>query len=142
MSIRFTDEIRAVLDISAGDRGPCLLATADAAGRPDVGYRGSVVVLDDQRLAFWERGRGLSFEHLGHNPQVCVFYHKPGTKRYWRFYGRAEQVVDGGLRARIYDLIPPVERGLDPRCEGVAFAIAVDLVRENARVVLPADGQA
>lgn len=51
--IQMTDEMRQLIDNSFADGFPCVLATASPTGEPSVSYRGSMMVLDDENLAYW-----------------------------------------------------------------------------------------
>jgi hypothetical protein len=118
------------------DRAPCIVATADPSGSPDLSYRGSVIALDERRLAFWERSAGPSRAHLQQqNPRVCVLYRFADGSRYWRFYGKASLLDRGEERERIYSLIPAAEQSKDPERKGLAVVVEVDLVREGPRAI-------
>jgi hypothetical protein len=89
MEVKLTDDMKSVLDSSIKDQSPCLVATATAGAEPDASYRGSVVVFDDEHLAFWERSHGETLRNLVENPQIVVVYRNAATRVGWRFYGRA-----------------------------------------------------
>src|SRR5687768_11453589 len=113
MPITLTDEMTHLLDSALVDRSPCLVATASAEGMPDVSYRGSVLVLDNDHLAFWERAKGETLTNLQENPGTCVFYRNSQTRQSWRFYGQAEVVYDEQLRTQIMDRVNPFELAQD-----------------------------
>ncbi len=50
----------------------CWIATANKAGEPDLGPKGSMMVFDDQSLAYWERTRRTTLQNLEENPNVVV----------------------------------------------------------------------
>lgn len=56
--IALTHEMREHVDNARANGKPCLLATASVDGYPGIGYRGSMLVYDD--------------EHLRENPHVAV----------------------------------------------------------------------
>ena len=81
---------------------------------PNISPKGSMIVLDDDRLAFWERGE-IGF---------------PGG--IMRFYGTAEIIERGAERDRIRTLLQPREIDHDGAEEGYAVMITLDRA-ENIR---------
>lgn len=51
----------------------CVLATCGDDG-PDVGFKGSLQVFDDQHLCYWERTRSGHLANLRSDPGVAVMY--------------------------------------------------------------------
>jgi len=139
MPIALTDEMTTALDNALVDRSPCLVATASAEGVPDVSYRGSVMVFDEERLAFWERAKGETLSNLEENPGVCVFYRNAETRLGWRFYGVAEVLRDGALRAQIMERVNQFELAQDPGRTGYAILIRVDRVRVRNDTIMLRD---
>ncbi len=133
--IELTAEMQAAIGRALDDRAPCLLATAGADGMPDVSYRGSVCVLDAERLAFWERSLGEALENMRANARACIFYRNPETRKAWRFYGGVSLLADGELRQRIATLVPKVEIDRDPERKGLAVVMRIDRIREGGRVI-------
>lgn len=74
--------------------------------------KGSVLVYDDETLAFWERSKRTALENISENPRVVVFYRKP-----------QERTVR-----------PELDR--DPDRKGVAVLIEIDLIDELSGNVL------
>ena len=139
MPIVLTEEMMSAVNEALNERLPCLVATASAAGVPDVSYRGSVLAFDDEHLAFWERVKGETLDNLRANPNVCVFYRNPKTRQNWRFYGHAEVLEDGERRDEIMARVHPFELGQDPERKGFAVLIRVDRVREGAATIMSRD---
>ncbi len=139
MPIHLTDEITRALENALTDRSPCLVATASAEGMPDVSYRGSVMAFDDEHLAFWERVKGETLDNLLENPQVCVLYRNAETRQSWRFYGTAQVLKDGPLRAEIMERVNKFELAQDPERTGYAIHIRVDRVRERNETIMARD---
>ena len=75
--IKMTDEMRDLIDNAIANGTPCILATASKAGEPHMSYRGSVMVFDDASLAYWDRVKRQSLQHIAENPQVCVLFRHP-----------------------------------------------------------------
>ncbi len=130
-----TDEMMQAVDNALTDRAPCLVATASASGMPDVSYRGSVLALDADHLAFWERVKGETLSNIEANPQVAVFYRNPETRKNWRFYGTAQVLKDGETRDRIMARVHPFEIGQDPERKGYAVLIRVNRIRAGSETV-------
>ena len=85
-----------------------LLATADAAGRPDCSYKGGVPgfvrVLEPRRLAFPSYDGNGMFRSLGNlllNPQVGLLFIDFGSGRRLRVQGRATIDLDDPLLAEL-----------------------------------------
>ena len=51
----------------------CLLATIGEDG-PNMSPKSSMIVLDDDYLALWERAKRVSLDNLRENPKVRVIY--------------------------------------------------------------------
>ena len=68
-----SDKIRKLIDNAWADGYPCLLATTGPGG-PNVSVKGSMLVFDDQHLAYWERSKKGALENLGHDKRVAVMY--------------------------------------------------------------------
>lgn len=93
-------------DFIAGQR-LCFLASADAAGRPDVSYKGGdpgfVQVLDAHTLALphWDgNGMFLSLGNVAANPAVALLFIDFEQPRRLRVHGRASASADDPLRDR------------------------------------------
>ena len=139
MPVALTEEMSNALSTALTDGMPCLVSSATRDGRPDISYRGSLMVFDDEHLAFWERAKGETLENLEQNPQVAVLYRNTQTRVGWRFYGTAEVVRDGPLREAIMERTHPFELAQDPDRQGYAVLIRVDRVRAGGAVVMERD---
>lgn len=109
---------------------PCVLATVGADGHPDIGPKGSVLVLDDHRLAYWERTRGEHLENVKRSPNVVVMLMNLEQGKYLRFYGRAEVYESGPVREQVMGRVVQPELDYDPERKGVAVVIEVERVRD------------
>src|SRR2546429_4278979 len=98
MMIKLTQEMHERLDNALVNRTPCILATASPTGEPDLGYKGSVMVFDDEHLAYWERTRRGLLEHIEQNPKVAVLYADLAARVNWRFYGESTVYKTGPIR--------------------------------------------
>jgi len=132
--IKLTDQMREEIDPALARGCPCLVATTSQEGVPNVGFKGSVMVFDDESLAYWERtlqGTGANVEE---NPNVMVLFRNPTTRAAWRFVGKATVHKGGALREQVMARTVPAELERDPERKGYAVVIKVDKV-------LPLSGQ-
>jgi hypothetical protein len=106
-----------------------LVATSND-GRPDVALKGSLMVWDEDHLAWWERSKRETLAALSTNPRVAVFVRNPTRdRRTLRFYGTARVVDDPDLRERVWERVRQVEKDTDKEKQGVAVIVRVDRVR-------------
>ena len=136
MAIKLTGEMKDALGTAIQDRMPCLVATASKEGEPDLSFRGSMMVFDEDHLAFWERAKGETLRNLEENPRVAVLYRNPQTRVGWRFYGMAQVLKDGDVRQAMMDRTHPFELVQDPDRKGYAVLIRVDRVRAGNDVIM------
>ena len=125
--IQFTEEMQEAINNALANGTPCIVATASSDGDPNVGFKGSVMALDDSHLAYWERSRRTILEHIEENPKVVVMYRDPATRLAWRFYGDATVHRDGSVRDQVMARVVQPELDRDPEREG--FAIVIDVTR-------------
>ena len=124
------------IDGASANRTPCVVATASARGEPNVSLRGSMMVLDDQHLAYWDRVHGRQEEHLAQNPHLAILYRDPPRRVSYRFYGQATVHAQGSLRDEIMARVVQNELDRDPERKGVAVVVRVDLVMTLSSQVL------
>ena len=135
MAIDMTGDMQ-VIDDAAKDGCVCLLGTADAGGVPQISPKGSVMVFDSGRLAFWERAARSALANMGTNPKVVVYYrNSKKSERFprgavWRFHGEAEILTEGEERDEVYDRTIPAERDKDPDKKGAAIMITVERITD------------
>jgi hypothetical protein len=51
--IDLTDDMRNLADKALANGSPCILASVSAEGEPDIGFKGSMMIFDDESLAYW-----------------------------------------------------------------------------------------
>ncbi len=107
---------------------PCILGTVDPEGKPHVGFRGSVMVFDDQHLAFWERTMRGEASYLQHNPHVVVLLRNSEKRAGWKFYGSTVFHHDGPIREQVMARTPQAELDRDPERKGFAVLVEVSLI--------------
>src|SRR5436309_6226343 len=123
MAIKLTEEMAQYVNKAASDRVPCVLATASPEGQPDIGFKGSMMVFDEDHLAYWERTRGQHLANIEGNPRVAILYHHQAERLGWRFFGEAIVIREGDLWRRIMERV--VETELKPDPERLGYAVLV-----------------
>ena len=126
--IQLDDQMAEAVNNAVADGTPCQIGTASASGMPNISYRGSVMVFDQEHIAFWERAKGGSLSNLAENPQIEIFYRNRDRGLSWRFYGRASIHASGLLREQVMARVIEVEIKQDPERTGIAVVIRVDRV--------------
>lgn len=125
-------QLAAIVDNARTDLQTGLVATSND-DRPDLAFKGSLMVWDTDHLAWWERGQRETYAAVRANPQVAVLVRNPTRdRRTLRFYGAAEIVTDPALRDRVWERVVQVEKDADPEKKGAAVIMRVDRVRAGA----------
>ena len=90
------------------DGCPCMVATSGKDG-PNISPKGSMLVFDDQHLAYWERSKKKALENLGNDKRICVMYsnfkaQRDGTMKvgFLRFWGTSELYESGPIHDAIF----------------------------------------
>src|ERR687897_2362545 len=111
-----SDKIRALIDNAWVDGCPCMLATTGADG-PNISPKGSMLVFDDEHLAYWERSKKQALANLGSERRVAVIYANFKAQRdgvlesgFLRFYGTAELHESGPTREAIFQKLSKREQ--------------------------------
>ncbi|HVB89527.1 MAG TPA: pyridoxamine 5'-phosphate oxidase family protein [Beijerinckiaceae bacterium] len=127
-----SDDVKALINNAWNDGYPCLLATAGARG-PTVGPKGSLLVFDDQHLAYWERTKRGVLENLGADRRVCVLYANFVAQRdgkldsgFLRFYGIAELHESGAIHDAIFAKLSQREQTHKGADTGVGVLIKIE----------------
>lgn len=137
--IQLTDQMRDAIDNALAEGAPVTVATAARDGTPDLAFKGSVMVFDDDHLAFWERSNGQTLQNLRENPRICLLYRSRERGAAWKFFGWAELLADGGLRRQIMDRTVEAELSRDPERIGVGVLVRVDRVVQGRTVLMQRD---
>jgi predicted pyridoxine 5'-phosphate oxidase superfamily flavin-nucleotide-binding protein len=132
--ISLTQQMRDLIDPALAKGIPCLVATASKDGHPNIGYKGSVMVFDDESLAYWERTLQGTLQNVMENPNVMILFRDPASRAAWRFVGKATVHKDGPLRDQVMARTVQAELDRDPERKGYAVIVKVDKV-------LPVTGQ-
>lgn len=112
----------------------CLVATSLPNGYAQVSPRGSTMVLDDEHLALWERGKGSTNANLKDGTKVTVFLRKPQLRESGvlpkggiaRFYGTAAIHRSGPVYEEIWTRLVQPEKDRDPDKKGFGVLITID----------------
>jgi len=126
--INLTDDMRNLVDNALANGSPCILATVSGGGEPDIGYKGSMMIFDNESLAYWERTRRQHLKNVQENPKVVVLFRDTKTRVNWRFHGTATLHEQGALRDQVMARTVKDEIDKDPERKGAAVIIRVDRV--------------
>jgi hypothetical protein len=126
--INLTDEMREFINHARDNGSPCIMATASPDGVPNAGYRGSILVYDDECLAYRERGQGAALRALEDSPKAIILFRDSASGVGWKLRCTAELHRDGPVCRQVMDRL--AEAGLiqDPQGEGCAVILRVDQV--------------
>ena len=122
-----------ILIRNAWDDGyPCLLATVGPEG-PNITPKGSMIVFDDEHLAYWERSKRAVLGNLGIEKRVCVMYANFKAQRdgilesgFLRFFGTVELHESGPIREAIFAKLLPREQTHVGAQAGIGVLIRIE----------------
>ena len=138
-----SQKIRDLIANAWTDGAPCLLATAGPDG-PNISPKGSMLVFDDEHLAYWERSKRQALANLGADRRVAVIYANFKAQRegvlesgFLRFYGTAELHESGPLRAAIFARLNKREQEHDGADKGIGVLIKIERAADVRGKPLP-----
>jgi uncharacterized protein len=134
--IELTDQMSELINSALANGSPCVLATVSAAGEPDIGYKGSMMVFDKESLAYWERTRRQHLKNVSENEKVVVLFRDAKTRVNFRFHGTAKIHEQGSVRDQVMPRVVKDELDKDPERKGAAVVIRVDKVTNLGGQVL------
>lgn len=134
--IAIIDQMKELVDNALANGSPCILATVSGDGEPDIGYKGSMMVFDNESLAYWERTRRQHLKNVKENPHVIVLFRDAKTKAAWRFHGTATVHEDGAIREQVMARTVKEELDKDPERKGAAVVIRLDKITNMGGQVL------
>ena len=119
---------------SAFPANPCLVASVLPDGFAQVTPRGSVMVLDSNHLAIWERGKGSTNAALHDGTKLTVYFRNPKLRESGmlpkggiaRFYGTAKVHKSGPIYEEVWEKLIQPEKDRDPEKKGFAVIIGVE----------------
>jgi len=111
-----------------------LVGTTMPDGYVQVSPRGSILVYDDETIAFWARGRGHTHDNMNDGDKVTVFFRDSDLRASGvlpkggvaRFYGTAKIHTEGPAYEGVWERMIEKEREADPDKKGYAVLIAVE----------------
>lgn len=128
----FNENVRNLVQNAWDDGYVCLLATSGPNG-PNVSPKGSMMIFDDNHLAYWERSKKTALENLSHDSRVCVIYSNMQAQRdgrlssgILRFYGNAELHESGPMRDAIFARLNKREQTHDGADTGIGVLIRIE----------------
>ena len=102
------ETIKRLITNAWDDGYPCLVGTFGENG-PNISPKGSMLVFDDNHLAYWERSKRSALDNVRHDSRVVVVYSNMQAQRdkvlesgILRFYGRVELHENGPVRDAIF----------------------------------------
>lgn len=134
--ISISDQMKELIDNALANGSPCILATVSADGEPDIGYKGSMMVFDNESLAYWERTKRVHMKNVKENPRVIVLFRDAKTKAAWRFHGTATMHESGPIRDHVMARTVKDELDKDPERKGAAVVIRLDKITNMGGQVL------
>jgi len=127
----FSQQVKDLIYNAHPDGCICLVGTTGPRG-PNIAPKGSMMVYDDNHLAYWERSKTGGLDNLRNDPRVCVFYSNMNAFRagelgylggMLRFYGEAELHEDGEIRDKIFAMLPEREQSHKGADQGLGVLI-------------------
>ena len=134
--IEITDEMKTALGTALSDGCAPLVGTASGVGWPQISPKGSVMVYDNETLAYWERAKRSAMGNLTDNPRVVIYYSNPITRVRWRFYGIATIYEEGPVREDVMSKTIQAELDRDPDRLGVAVLVKIETIGELSGDIL------
>jgi hypothetical protein len=136
-------KIRKLIDNAWVDGFPCLVATSGPTG-PNISPKGSLLVYDDDHLAYWERSKKQALANLDHDKRVTVIYANMKAQRdnvlesgFLRFYGTAELHEQGPTREAIFQRLTKREQEHEGADKGIGVLIKIDRAADVRGKPLP-----
>jgi len=134
--ISISDQMKDLVDNALANGSPCILATVAADGEPDIGYKGSMMVFENDSLAYWERTKRVHMKNVKENPKVVVLFRDAKTKAAWRFHGTATLHESGAIRDQVMARTVKDELDKDPERKGAAVVIQLNKITNMGGQVL------
>ncbi len=132
----FSETIRRLITNAWDDGYVCLLGTSGENG-PNVSPKGSMMLFDDQHLAYWERSKKQALANLQHDKRVVVIYSNMQAQRdkvlesgILRFYGTAELHESGPIHDAIFARLNEREATHDGADTGVGVLIRIERAQD------------
>jgi len=134
--INIDDEMRRLINNGLADGFPCMVGTATRDVQPQISMKGSVLVYDQESLAYWERSKRSALENVGDNPHVVILYRNTDKRINWRSYGTATVHEGDAVREDVMSRTVQAELDRDPDRQGVAVVVRLNKIAELSGNVL------
>jgi hypothetical protein len=138
-----SQKVRKLIDNAWVDGYPCLLATSGPNG-PNISPKGSLLVFDDEHLAYWERSKNQALANLGHDRRVAVIYANIKAQHdgvlesgFLRFFGTAELYEDGPIREAIFKRLTKREQEHVGADKGIGVLVKIERTADVRGKPLP-----
>ena len=105
------------------ETGLCYVATASSDGVPNVSPKGSIMVLDDDHIAFADIMSPGSRANLEQNERVAVYVCKPEKFQGFQFKGTAELSSEGELYDMLSGMIKEKKLPVPPPVNAVKIRV-------------------
>ena len=123
--IKLTDEMRRLINQARANETPCMMATSSPDGVPNAGFRGTMMVLDEESLAYRDRSPLSVVRQLEENPRVVVLFRHPGQNVGWKFRCTAAVYQNGPMFQLVMDRL--VAEGLLKEADGTGTAVVLQV---------------
>ncbi len=127
-----SEKVRNLINNAWVDGYPCLVATTGPSG-PNISVKGSLLVFDDEHLAYWERTKKGALENLGHDKRVAVIYANFKAQHdgvldsgFLRLWGTAELHETGPMREVIFNKLTKREQEHKGADKGIGVLIKIE----------------
>jgi hypothetical protein len=139
----FSQKVKDLITNAWTDGYVCLVGTVGPDG-PNISPKGSLIVFDDDHLAYWERSKKKALENLQHDKRVIVLYSNMKAQRdgvldsgILRFYGTAELHESGPIREAIFAKLSKREQEHEGADTGIGVLIRIDRAADVRGKPLP-----
>ena len=127
-----SQKIREIIHNAWAEDHVCLVGTVGPDG-PNISPKGSMIVFDDEHLAYWERSKRKALDNLKNDPRVVVVYsnmkafrEKTLQSAVLRFYGTATVHESGPVKDAIFAKLLPREQTHDGADQGYGVLIKLN----------------
>jgi len=127
-----SETVKKLINNAWDDGYPCLVATTGKEG-PNISVKGSMIVFDDQHLAYLERSKKKALENLAHDRRVTVMYSNFKAQRdkvldsgFLRFWGTAELHESGPVHDAIFAKLNKREQEHVGADTGIGILVKID----------------
>ena len=127
-----SDKLRNLINNAWVDGCPCLMATMGPDG-PNISPKGSLIVYDDEHLAYWERSKKKALENLNYDKRVVFMYANFKAQRdgivesgFLRFWGKAELHESGPVHQAIFAKLTKREQEHAGADAGIGVLVKID----------------